>query len=291
VTLALALTVVGACGGDDAGESADSRPTTTPPSTTLAATTIPAPSTTSAPTTTVADTAPPTTTTEPAATTSTTVSTTAPPVDTPAPTVWFGTRLLGYFDGDLFVGNPGIDGLPEGLIGETIEVRDPAGAPVTGLVVAGCNEVEIDFGAERDFSLWYSPDAPLVLAGPDTAVGEEDMNADLAAMGIDPASAVSYGNAFTADGSVDRLVLVDGWNTPFQWPTWVATWDAETHEFATVEGSTDPSEALDIGRPITSWLDTDRDGNLELAFAVGDAYLLHELGTGETLAVGAVGTC
>lgn len=288
--LAAVLLALAGCGGDDDSGEPD-EPTTTPPTTTAAPTTAPSSTTTVAPTTTVVEATADPTTTAPATTEPATTSSSEAPAAAVVPTVWFGPRLLGYFDGERFVGNPGIDGVPDGLLGATIDLRDPAGDTATAVVVAGCYEAELDFGAERDLALWYSPDAPLVLAGPDTSDGEDEMIADLAAMGIDPASAVSYGNDFTADGSVDRLVLVDGWNVPFQWPTWIATWDADTGEFTTVEGDTDPSASLDIGRPLQPWLDTDRDGNLEVAFAVGDAYVLHELGMGESIAVGAVVSC
>lgn len=286
--VALALVAVAGCGGSDDASDLPSTPLSTVASTTTAASTTVASTTTVAATTT----APSSTTAAPTTTRAeTTVPTTVAPDEGVPATVWFGTLLLGYFDGDTFIGNPGLAAAPDGLVGSAIDLRDPSGNVITATVIEGCNEVEVQFDTEQEFTLWYSPDAPLALAGIDTADGEQEMLADLVALGIDPAQAVSFGNDFTADGSADRLVLVDGWDPAFQWPTWIATWSADTREFTTVEGDLDPSNALDIGLPLQPWLDTDRDGNLEVAFAVGDAYLLHELGTGDNISVGAAVGC
>ena len=115
------------------------------------------------------------------------------------------------------------------------------------------------------------------------------VNRDLAALGIELVDPRIFAGPLSADGTVDAFVVDFGHGDDA--PTWIATWDDATGEFTTIEGDTDPSNALAMGLPLDEYLDLDADGNWEIVFSVGDGWGVRELATNESIVFGAAHPC
>ncbi len=240
--------------------------------------------------------APPVTvpTTAPAATPSTTPNSPPPtspastPEDPAEPTVWVGQKLAGWYADGEFV--PYIDdrSLPAGLLGTPVELLDLASsASITATPTdVDCSSPYLE-PAPDTWSVYAAavapvPSAPLELrlGGIETPDGYEPAQVRVAEL---PGENLS--------GDQQRLVLADGWNTDYQFPTWIALFDPVLGEYSVIEGDLDPSNALDIGRPVDAYVDVDLDGNWEIVFGVGDGWGIHELTTAESIVFGAAHPC
>ena len=293
--LAVAVVAVGGAialvnrGDDGTIVTADS---TVPPASTITLPPVVEPVETTTPAVAPVDTTvPPSTTTAPVVEP---VETTVPPSTDPPPpagvhTVWWGQKLAGWYDGDTFVPNEfGVEP-PDGLLGTTLDLVEVGGeATHTATPTdADCSSIYLD-PTPALWGVYSAPGAPLVssqlvLRAPDAAevpdgyTPEQVRVADLP--GADPVA------------ETPRLVVVDGWNTDYAFPTWITMFDPSTGERTTIEGDADPANALDLGQPANVFLDTDRDGNWEIAFAVGDGWGIRELLTGDTIVFGANHPC
>jgi hypothetical protein len=281
VAVAIAAVVIVRGMGDDQTSITSSRPDSTMPATTQP---VPTPPGTSVPGTNPA--LNPETIVSPVAGSTSLPATSEVPVSTDGPlvggtgTLWFRSYLIGQFvDGEFEAST-----VPTGVVGSEIELLGVTGDRRSAAAVeCAFGEIQVTPGVvsgSQMSEIWRTAGLSLASAPPDTDAGLAEMEADLAALGINPAASVSYGNEFAADGSIDRLVLVDGRATSgVTTPTWIATWNATTGEFTTIEGDPDPAQALSIGSVDPTWLDLDRDGNWEMAYAFGDAILVQELAT------------
>jgi hypothetical protein len=276
-------------GGDGTITTADSTIATVP---------VTAPAT-AAPTTIAAEvptSAPPTVpTSEPATATPTTTPTTVHDDLPGVPTVWVGEKLAGYFTDDgRFVAATSPEDAPDGLLGLAIEVHSPTGEVATAIpTTEGCSSVYL--GPSPGWGLWTTADAPLA-EPPDVQTGSEvdpdlidAVNSDVAALGVEPVDLPIFTGPLSADGTVDAYVVNFGFGDGA--PTWIATWDDATGEFTTIEGDTDPSNALAIGMPLDEYLDLDADGNWEIVFGVGDGWSIRELATNDTIVFGDAHPC
>ncbi len=273
-------------GDDESVVSTDPGIATTVPSTTPS--TEPATTTPTTPPATV----PPATpvTTEPVVVPSTVPVTTPPAApDLPLQTVWVGQKLAGWYENGSFVPHTFGSELPADLLSASIGV--------TGLVGSTHQATVTDVDCSEPY-LSPSPSVFDVLStGP--IVGElvepsdhpAELVATLSELGVTAAASRSFAVPEGGDGTSDRLVLADGWNPDFQYPTFIATWDAETGELTKLEGDLDPSQALDIGNPIQAFYDLDGDGAWEIAYGVGDGWGIQDLDTGELIVFGDAHPC
>ncbi len=223
---------------------------------------------------------------DPAATPSsvaTTVPGTTTPLPTGVPTVWVGQKLAGWYADGEFVPFEFGSALPDGVLGSPVELVAVGGS---GTITAtptdvGCSTPYLD-PAPDNWSVLATADAPVHSAPLDLREGGIETPE-----GYDPAQirvANLPGEDLSGDGP--RLVLADGWNTQFQFPTWIAIFDPVLGEFTTIEGDLDPANALDTGNPIDHFVDLDADGNWEIVFALGDGWDVRELATNESIVFG-----
>jgi hypothetical protein len=207
-------------------------------------------------------------------------------------TLWVGEKLAGYFGPDgRFVAATSAEEVPEGVLGEQISVHSLTGDVVTATpTTEGCSSVYLS--PAPGWGLWTTAGAPLA-ASPGTTPDPDvidAVNRDLDALAIEPLRPrIFTGTQLSADGTVDAYVVNFGHGDDT--PTWIATWDDATSEFTTIEGDTDPSNALAMGMPLDQYLDLDADGNWEIVFGVGDGWGVRELATDEWIVFGAAHPC
>jgi hypothetical protein len=260
-------------GGDGTITTADSTiatvPVTAPP-------TVPPPDTTPV-------TAP---ATAPAATPSSAPAT-VPPTNTPlpsgVPTVWVGQKLAGWYADGAFVPYEFSSAPPDGVLGTTLELvsvgdTETVTATPTDL---NCSTPYLD-PAPDTWSVFASANAPVESAPIELRRGGIETPE-----GYDPAQIrVANFPGVDLSGDGQRLVLADGWNAEFQFPTWIAVFDPVLGEFTTIEGDLDPANSLDTGNPIGHFVDLDADGNWEIVFALGDGWDVRELPNNESIVFG-----
>jgi hypothetical protein len=233
--------------------------------------------------------------TSPSATPSTVSPTTVPAEVRGVPTLWVGEKLAGYFTADgAFVAATTAEDVPDGVLGGSIELHGPSEDVVTATpTTEGCSSVYLS--PSPGWGLWTTADAPLAPA-PEVITGAEvdpdliaAVHGDVAALGVEPLDLQIFAGALSVDGTVDAYVVNSGFGDGT--PTWIATWDDATGEFTTIEGDTDPSNALAMGVPLAEYLDLDADGNWEIVFSVGDGWGIHELATREWIVFGDAHPC
>lgn len=208
-----------------------------------------------------------------------------PPAGT---SVWVGSKLAGFFDDDGFVAVSSPADVPDGMLGTPIELTGAAGHTATATPTdAGCADVYLE-PAPAQWDVYLSGDARLEPA-PSAAQDHVDAIARaLGTFGFTETQPQFTPREYTPDGSADALIVVN--DVDGVAPIWIATWDDATDEFTTLEG--DPAgDTLDIGAPVPAEFDLDGDGFWEIAYAVGDAWVIRELGTGDTIAAGSVIPC
>jgi hypothetical protein len=266
----------------------------TDPGTAATAPSSPPPTTATTPPTTPTPTSTTPTSTTPASTTPATTSPVVVPPTSPAavvPTVWVGQKLAGWYENATFVPQTFGAELPAGLVDAPIAATGLDGATFEATVTdENCSEPYLSPSPDV-WDLRFTSGAPVVGELAEPSDHPAGLVAALEAIGVSQASSRGYAVPDGGDGTSDRLVLVDGWNANFQYPTWVATWDAETGELSKLEGDLDPSQALDIGNPIEAFYDIDGDGGWEIVYGVGDGWTIQDLDTAESIVFGDAHPC
>jgi len=202
-----------------------------------------------------------------------------------------GQKFAGWYEAGAFVPHTFGSELPAALVGASIALTGLDGSTYQAMVTdENCSEPYLSPSPEP-WDLRFTSGAPVAgqLAEPSDHPAE--LVAALQAIGVSQASSRSFAVPDGGDGTSDRLVLADGWNADFQYPTWIATWDAETGEFSKLEGDLDPSQALDIGNPIEAFYDLDGDGAWEIVYGVGDGWTIQDLDTAEPIVFGDAHPC
>lgn len=207
------------------------------------------------------------------------------------PTVWVGGKLAGHYETDgTFVAWDAGD-LPAGVLGATFEVGGIDGYRYTVTATDDSCWSPYLTPSPDVWGVLATANAPVLAVAAERSLHPDELATALTELGVEGTPTVSLALPSGTTGTSQRLVLLDGWNSEFQFPTWIAVWDADTDEFTVLEGDLDPQQALDIGLPTGEFVDLDGDGAWEVVYAVGDAWLVHEYETGDLVASGDAHPC
>lgn len=214
----------------------------------------------------------------------TTPPSTASPEPTAPASAWFGNKLIGWYEGVTFVPYEYGSAVPDLLLGAEIDVvRFPASTAQATVTDADCAEPYL--APRPGNGVWLSTDAPTPSAALEPSEHPAALVTALETVGVDPAASRSY-----AEPRGNRIVLADGYSDTYQYPTWVALWDADTGELTTLEGGVVP-DAVEIGEPVGAFYDFDGDGLWEIVYGYGDGWMVRELDTGDQLVFGDAHPC